>query len=59
MTHKKGRPTIQKKDRRIGFSITAAPWLRDWLDEQLVSRGEAMEQVVKFFIESQTQAKKQ
>ena len=53
MTHQKGRPAIQKKDRRVGFSITAAPWLRDWLDEQLVSR------VVKFFIKSQTQAKKQ
>ena len=59
MTHQKGRPTIQKKDRRKGFTITAAPWLQDWLDEQPVSRGEVIEQVVKYFIESQTQVKKQ
>ena len=39
MTHQKGRPTIQKKDRRKGFTITAAPWLQDWLDRQPVSPG--------------------
>jgi len=59
MTQPKGRPVIQKTERRVNFTISVSPWLKDWLDQQPVSRGEALEQVVRFWMDCQYQAPKQ
>jgi len=59
MTQPKGRPAIERKDRRVNFTISVSPWLKTWLDAQPVSRGEALEQAVRFWLDCQTATKRE
>jgi len=54
MTQPKGRPAIEPKDRRVNFTVSTAPETKDWLDQQDVSRGDAIDQLVKFWHGCQT-----